>query len=325
MLGSNAGDGTIRALTGKPKLRHFKSGDQVTDAGLPVLQHFPVFKSWQGGDPGSSVMTYQPEPNLLLLRGEITDQGMLGLWGLDGLFALNLDDARLSISAAGLRPLAELPHLGWLGFNATDETMGPIAALPYLRNLMCQDTSAGDAGFTKLSRSGSIEYIWGRRCYNLTGVGFAAMARMPSLRGLSVSCKNVEDAALSTLPDFPALVEFMPMDVPGEGFPHVGRCDRLEVVRCMYCRDTGDVATAHLARLQRLKTYYAGQTRITDRSLELLGNMQSLERLSFEACAGLTNAGIAILALLPRLRKLSLALLPGVTREAIAHFPLTSA
>jgi hypothetical protein len=45
----------------------------------------------------------------------------------------------------------------------------------------------------------------------------------------------------------------------------------------MYCRDTGDLATAHLSRLRRLKTYYAGQTRITDRSLEILGKMQSLE------------------------------------------------
>lgn len=321
LLGSNAGDGTIRALTGKPRLRHFKSGDQVTDEGLPLLHHFPVFKTWQGGDPGDSLRTYQPAPNLLLLRGEITDKGMQRLQGLDGLFALNLDDSRLSISAAGLRTLAELAHLGWLGFDATDETMGPIAELPRLRNLMCQDTRAGDAGFTKLSRSRTIEYIWGRRCYNLTGVGFAAMAHMPSLRGLSVSCKNVDDAALSTLPDFPALVEFMPMDVPDEGFRHVGRCDRLEVVRCMYCRDTGDAATGHLARLPRLKTYYAGQTRITDRSLELLGGMQSLERLSLEACAGVTNAGIAFLATLPRLQELSLALMSGVTREAIASFP----
>src|SRR5947208_12257628 len=98
----------------------------------------------------------------------------------------------------------------------------------------------------------------------------------------------------------------MPMDVPDAGFRHVGACQKLEALWCMYCRDTGDAATAHLAGLPRLKTYYAGQTRITDRSLEILSGMRSLERLVFSACAGVTNRGIAQLAALPRLRELSL-------------------
>src|SRR5262249_47542460 len=150
----------------------------------------------------------------------------------------NLDDSNLSISATGVRLLAVLPHLGWLGFDATDETMGAIGELPHLRMLMCQDTAASDAGFTALGRSRSIEYIWGRRCYGLTGKGFTAMSRMPALRGLSVSCKNVDDPALAHLPEFPALTEFMPMDVVDDGFRHVGRCERIEALWCMYCRDT---------------------------------------------------------------------------------------
>lgn len=320
LLGSGAGDAVIKALTGKARLRHFKSGNRVTDAGLPLLRQFPVFKTWQGGEPDFSLMTYQPEPNLLLLRGEITGRGMEGLRGLDGLFGLNIE-SRIPLPPAALLPLADLPHLGWLAFDATDETMGPIAALPRLRNLMCQDTSASDAGFKALSRSRTIEYIWGRRCHNLTGAGFAAMAEMPSLRGLSVSCKNVNDGALSTLPNFPALVEFMPMDVPDEGFRHVGRCHRLEKITCMYCRDTGDAATEHLAQLPRLKSYYAGQTRITDRSLEVLGAMHSLEQVSFEACAAVTDAGIAHLANLPRLRELSVGLMAHVTRAAFKFPP----
>ena len=71
----------------------------------------------------------------------------------------------------------------------------------------------------------------------------------------------------------------------------------------------------------RLKTYYAGMTRITDRSLEILGKLSSLERLEFWECAGLTDAGIAHLAGLPRLREISLDGLPGVTREVLSLFP----
>jgi hypothetical protein len=129
--------------------------------------------------------------------------------------------------------------------------------------------------------------------------------------------------ALSTLPRFPALREFMPMDVPDEGFRHVGRCEHLDSLWCMYCRDAGDVATGHIAGLPRLKSYYAGKTRITDRSLEILGRMTLLERLEFWQCAGITDAGVAQLAGLPRLREVTIGGSPNVTRDRAAVFPAT--
>lgn len=321
LLGTPTGDGALRALTGKRRLRTFKSGTEVTDAGVALLHEFPVFKTWHGGDTTITLMAFNPDLNFLLLRGSITDKGLASLVGLDGLFALNVDDRRLAITPAGMRPLADLPHLAFLGLDATDETMPTISALPRLRMLMCQDTRAGDDGFAALSRSQTLEYIWGRRCHNLTGRGFAALAAMPALRGLSVSCKNVDDGALSVLPRFPALKEFMPMDVPDYGFRHVGRCEQLESLWCMYCEDTGDAATEHLAALSRLKTYEAFSTRITDRSLEILGRMPALERLNFEYCAGITNAGLAFLAALPRLREIRLEGAPHVTRDGAAVFP----
>ena len=86
--------------------------------------------------------------------------------------------------------------------------------------------------------------------------------------------------------EIPALVEFMPMDVPGAGWKWSGVC---------IGRDPGDVAAEYDPAFLNLKTYYAGQTWIMDRSLELSGPMQTLEQVSFVACAGLTNTGIAFL------------------------------
>jgi hypothetical protein len=321
LLGTSTGDGAIKALAGKRELRSFKSGTQVTDAGVALIHEFPVFKTWHGGTPEIALMAFNPDTNFLLLRGPITDQGVAGLVGLDGLFGLNLDDNKLAVTAMGLKPLAELPNLGFLGFDATDEAMQYIAAMPRLRMLMCQDTVAGDEGFVALSRSQTIEYIWGRRCYNLKGRGFAAMAAMSALRGLSVSCKNVDDDALSALPNFPALNEFMPMDVPDHGFRHVGRCLQLEALWCMYCVGTGDTATSHVDGLSRLKTYAAFSSKITDRSLEILGRMPSLEHLTLQHTAGITNAGLVFLAGLPRLREVNLEGMPLVTREGAAAFP----
>jgi hypothetical protein len=266
-------------------------------------------------------MEFEAEPTYLLFPPvHFTEQGLDRLVGLDGLFALNIDGP-VQVTAEGIAPLAQLPNLGWLGVDPTDEAMRHIAAMPRLRMLMCQDTKAGDEGFEALSRSQTIEYIWGRKCYGLTGRGFAALAAIPSLRGLSVSCKNVDDTALSALPRFPALRGLMPMDVPDDGFRHVGRCEQLEALWCMYCRDTGDAATEHIAGLSKLKTYYAGATQITDRSLEILGHMRSLETIEFWECAGLTDAGIALLAGLPRLREITVGGSPKVTRDGMAVFP----
>ncbi|MBI4421446.1 MAG: hypothetical protein HY560_11535 [Gemmatimonadetes bacterium] len=324
LMGTATGDGAIDALTGKRKLRHFQTGRRVSDAGLPLLHQFPVFKAWQGGEIKYDLMRFDAEPNGLLLDGPFSNRGLASLAGLDGLFGLNFFWHCPSFTGEGLSVLADLPNLGFLGCHAErcdDVAMRHIAAIPRLRMLMGQGTVASDEGFVALSRSKTLEYIWGRECPNLKSRGFAALAAMPALRGLGVSCKQVDDAALSALPRFPALKELMPMDVPDDGFRHVGGCEQLERLWCMYCRDTGDIATGHIAGLSRLETYYAGLTRITDRSLEILGQIHSLEKLEFWQTAGVTDAGLPFLARLPRLREISLDGLPNVTRRGAAVFP----
>lgn len=89
----------------------------------------------------------------------------------------------------------------------------------------------------------------------------------------------------------------------------------------MYCRDTGDRATQHLAALSNLRFYYAGMTKITDRSLEILAGIKSLEELEFWQCADITTAGIARLADLPRLHRVSLDGLQNVSRDVLSRFP----
>jgi hypothetical protein len=89
----------------------------------------------------------------------------------------------------------------------------------------------------------------------------------------------------------------------------------------MYCRDSTDVATEYLAGLSKLKSYYAGMTRITDRSLEMLSRLTLLERFEFWEIAGITDAGLKALATLPRLREISIGGSPMVTRAALGAFP----
>jgi hypothetical protein len=188
-MGTSTGDGAIKALADKPRLGTFFAGTKVTDSGLQLLHEFPVYKTWRGGGGAAcmSLMAFQAHPNYLWLnlKAPLTDDGLAALAGLDGLYALNLfgglgegpfDAARSGITPSGLRHLADLPKLSWLGCNArmcTDEALMHIGELRGLLFLMCQDAVAGDQGFSALSRSQSIEYIWGRRCHGLTADGFS--------------------------------------------------------------------------------------------------------------------------------------------------------
>jgi hypothetical protein len=143
---------------------------------------------------------------------------------------------------------------------------------------------------------------------------------MPALRSLGVSCKQVSDDALAVFPDFPSLRELTPIDVTDPGFRHIGRCEQLERLSCMYCRETSDVATEHIGGL-RLRSYYAGLTQITDRSLEILGRMASLEQIELYECLHVTDAGLPFLATLPKLRQFDVSGSPGVTYEGTKVFP----
>ena len=252
LMGSPTGDGAIDALQGKPALRRFSTGRLVTDDGLKLLHYFPRLTTWQP-PPSSDPRADRDRAVSLLVDGPFTNQGLASLAGLDGVFELDLFWHVTGITTEGFVHLKGLPNLTSLGADGTlsDNTaMRHIAALPRLRLLRAQGTVATDEGFEALSQSTSLEGFWGRECPHLGNRGFLALSTMPSLGRLGVSCKNVDDTALAALPDFPALRELTPIDVNDQGFVHVGRCERLERLTCMYCRDTTDAATEHIGGLQ---------------------------------------------------------------------------
>jgi len=323
LLGCNTGDGAIAALAGKPKLRHFKTGRNVSDDGLALLQQFPAFKTPAAEEPEYGLMSFSAGPTNLLIDGPFTAAGLKHLHGLDGLVGLSFFRHTSRLSGDDLQALGKLSNLVYLGCPGQfcdDDAMRHIAVLPSLRMLMGQGTVATDEGFRSLSQSQTIEYFWGRECPNLTDSGFIALSRMPKLKGLAVSCKSVSDAALASLPDFPSLKELLPMEVRDDGFRHIGRSEQLESLTLMYCRDTTDVATSHIAGMPNLKKYHAGYTLITDTSLELLSRINSLEQISFEGCKHLTDAGLPFLTHLPHLRDLSIGGCPKITRSGVRGF-----
>jgi hypothetical protein len=315
LMGSPTGDGAIEALRGKTRLRRFQTGRLVTDRGLPLLHDFPLMKRRDGSDSSEGAH--------LLIDGPFTDEGLAGLKGLEGVSNLDLFWHVTGITPEGFAHLVHLPNLAVLGCDgdlSNDVSLRYIAAMPRLRRLRAQEAAATDEGFVSLSRSRTLEHLWGRECAHFGSRGFIALSIMPSLRALGIGCKNVDDEALSTLPDFPALRELTPIGVGDAGFRHIGRCRALERLTCMYCRETTDIATGHIAGLG-IRYYYAGLTQITDRSLEILGRMPSLEQVEFYECLHITDAGLVFLAGLPALREIHVDGSPGVTLHGTRVFP----
>ena len=308
LMGSPVGDEAMAALRGKSQLREFKSGRLVTDRGIGMLQEFPAFRDGREGT--------------LLLDGPFTNDGLATLAGLAGITALDLFWHATSITSDAFAHLTKLPNLRALGADGAlsdDRAMQHYAAMPALRKLRAQEAAATDAGFEALGRSTTLESFWGRECEHFGDRGFLAFARLGTLRELGVGCRNVSDAALSAFPDFPSLQSVTPIGVKDDGFRYIGQCRGIGRLTCMYCRDTTDVATAHIADLP-LRYYYAGLTQITDRSLEILGRITTLEQVEFYEVNGLTDAGLPFLASLPRLREAAFDSLPGVTLEGTRVF-----
>lgn len=302
LMGTPTGDGVIAALSDKSKLWRLQTGRLVTDAGLALLPRGVTS---------------------LLIDGPFTNAGLATIGRLQTLAELDLFWHVSGITTDAFAVLGRLPNLETLGCDGAlcdDRTMAHIASAPRLRKLRAQGSAATDAGFIALSRSTTLEKFWGREAPGLTGRGFTAMSRMPSLQALGVSLMNVDDASLASLPLFPALRDLTPIDVSDDGFRHVGRCQELERLACMYCRETTDIATEHIAGLH-LKSYYAGLTKITDRSLEILGRMRSLEKIEFYETKSVTDAGLLHLAALPNLREVEIFGLPEVTYEGTRVFP----
>ena len=76
--------------------------------------------------------------------------------------------------------------------------------------------------------------------------------------------------------------------------------------------------------MRELSYYFNSYTTITDRTPELLSGMDALERITFDACHHLTDAGVAKLARLPALKELRVSG-KGVTAAVRAMFPASVA
>lgn len=275
------------------------------------------------GDP--SWLDNLPSDAIDILRADrvpFGDEGFARVARLVGLRHLSMVDAGLTSAIATHLPrLRHLRYL-WLAGNADvdDEAMPAVAALPELQTIGLRFTGVTDAGLESLSKSNSIQAVYGLNT-RITDAGLAALTRLSELRALSVYADgythdlqfrgkdpnpSITDAGLAHLANCPNLEQ---LDVRGSELTDTG-LERL-VADCPHLRelmvDNTPVTTKGLRRLgslsqlERLGCY---GTPIDDSVAEQFGSLDKLREIIGDVRVG--NAGAENLAALPSLERLPL-------------------
>jgi hypothetical protein len=327
---ANVGDGAIRTLAGKPSLTHIAPGNLTTDDGLAILPEFPALAEWDDGRQTFQNNEYGPPvPSSLSfdLRGgmPITDAGLASLARLQGVYQMGLGHQlpESTVSGAAAQHVARMGNvriLQWAEKVCDSEALSHIGRMDSLRDLICFNATADDQGFTALAGCDSLEYILAQQCDFITRQTVEAFSRLPNLTRLNVGGKQLGNDDLEPLSRYPALEEFWPTFFGDAAYRHVGQVKDLKRLINMYCKETGDEATEHISGLRHLQKYHVWGTQITDRSLELMSQIDALESVLFWNCPGITDEGLARLTRLPHLASLDLQNCEGLTAQCVEGF-----
>lgn len=316
MHNARTGDGALQTLARKADLTHIAPGSLTTDAGLAHLPDFPALAEWRDDRQTFQINEYgPPTPSCLSfdLRGgmPITDAGLAPLAQLQGVFDLSLGHQlpESDVSGAGAAYVAKMRNvqlLKWAEKICDNEALTHISGMTSLRQVICYNATADDAGFSALSGSDALEYILAQRCDFITRTTVEAFSQLPNLKRLNVGGEKLADDDLEPLSRFPALQEMWPTFFGDGAYRHVGQVSQLKQLVNMYCKETGDEATEHISGLQELRKYHVWGTQITDRSLEMMSRMDALESVLFWNCPNITDEGLSKLTRLPNLASLDL-------------------
>lgn len=338
---TSCGDGALRTLAGKPTLTHLAPGWETGDAGMALLPEFPALATWSENRPTHKINEYaNPTVSFLELQGKhVTDASMVYLEQLEGVDHLNMDSYYKTlkhVTPKGALSVMRMPRLSGLplpGYLMTDEICRAVADMPHITSLGFWEAAATEDDIKALAQAKQLKELGFGAFHGLTPDGLAALAQLPKLSNLSIGSKKCPDEGLACLKNFQALKVFWFANeniFTDEAFQYVAQAPNLETLVNMYVREydedynlitaTTDRSTEYLAQAKKLKAYHVWGSFITDRSLEILASMKTLEDLLFYNCPHLTNEGVAQLTSLPRLRKLDLQANSQLTEKVVEHF-----
>jgi len=283
----------VAKLTGLEVL-FFEEG-YFTERGLKHLTALKQLKALSlPGRISSRGLTYLQElPSLeyLCFAGPmVTDAKMFQIGRLTSLTQLSIAGSEVG---RGLAHLKGLKSLRFLSLEAArnehiDKHLVYLAELTSIEELNLRDTLVSDAGLEHLKGMTKLKKLdLGNRYYpvsdKITDAGMVHLNSLKSLEELKLPSSGVTDIGLAHLAGLNALKKL-----------NVGR-------------DATDKGMATLAKMKSLEDLKISSPYVTDAGMRKLSECPCLESLSLLGCK-ITNAGLAHLAKLKTLTKLSLSL-----------------
>lgn len=234
---------------------------------------------------------------LSLSNCAITNEGLAHLAGLTGLQDLNL--TLTPVSDAGLAHLAALTELRNLGLASTQCTgsgFSHLKALKKLENVNFHFTPLNDEGLRAISEVGVSGRLWFGHTH-FTDTGAASLAALKNLKicGLGSKEKASSGEAVAALTGLTQLEDLSLLDNQADlaGIAHAVK----------------------IKSLRRLDLSYAPEA--DDAALKVIAALPALEDFSIGGSAKITGEGLLALAEAPKLKKLSVGKMKGVTPEAV--------
>ncbi len=270
--------------------------------------------------------------SLLFIGGKLAEDAPSGLYELRQIRKLQLPDADQVLSRKAAQALATLPELReWPELEGVDEptldvitqaghievlelsafgnaiSRASVARLGNLKDLRWLKLSffpIDDEGLTSLARLKSLECLKLWRT-NVSGEGFRYLKDLPKLGSVSLGIREGVPPRLEALADLPHLTELNLCgdDLRPGDYEPLGRMHNLTHLQIL-CGLADDTTAARVAKLKRLDSLILDESMLSDRGLQSLSKLKTLERLTVSGV--FTDDGIQQLSALPRLRFLEL-------------------
>lgn len=331
--GNKMGDQALAPLAGLPRLHYLLLwSNAFTDKALEPLKSIPdlrtlvLFKTERITDAGLAEVAQVPTLQRLSLpwMKQIGDQGVAHIAKLSDLRMLDI--THTTATDKGIAELKNLHKLEFLSMRAQANEPVVAAVLenqPHLRNFTCGGTSSSDYSDDLVERIARLteleELVIGGK--HITDKGIARLADCRKLRHLTLFECPFTDKGLAELGRLDALerLEIFNAKLTTSGLSSLNKLTRLENLR--FSRVSPGDAHMDLSGLVNLRSLIIGSgfsgPPLRDADLACLANLKNLQSFQMDFCRGIGDAGLAHLAGLTRMTRLSIG--GNLTDAGLAH------
>jgi Leucine-rich repeat (LRR) protein len=257
--------------------------------------------------------------HLKLVKTKVTDDGMPALADLPNLETVDLQDVN-TVGNKSLPIFAGLKKLRTLrvwGTTFEGEGIAPIGSMTNLRSLSMEKAVVNDQNVGLFKNLTNLEKLILTGTF-VTDTGMQQLAGLTKLREIELRGAPVGTQGMSWISGMQELDKLDLSETPtaSASLQPIGKLPKLKELN-LWATLINDEGVAHLADLKGLTYLNLDNTRISDAALDTVAKFGDLEFLHIGSCGEITDAGVAKLHGLKKLKKIHLTFLQNVNPDAV--------